>query len=193
MSSTPVARAWTLDQYLDWEERQPVKHELIDGQPRMMVGSRIAHQKIETNIVAALHPRLRGSGCRVFGDATKLKAPNGNVYYPDAMVACGARGDQDRWIEDPVVLVEVISPGSEADDRGHKLLAYQVISSLPAYLIVAQAERRVDVYRRDDEGRWRHEIVTSGSINLPVGTVAVSLDEIYEDVAAVPPSAAAGA
>lgn len=171
----------TLDEYLDFEDRSSTKHEYVDGEVFAMSGVTRHHNQIAGNIFFRIKAVVRGGPGRVHISDVKLKAGR-VIYYPDVMVACG-RGPADDRLEDaPCLVVEVLSPSTESIDRREKLMVYKRIESLGAYLIVSQAERRVDRYWRDG-GDWRHDVIAErGVVALPGPALTLTLDEIYEDV-----------
>lgn len=102
-------------------------------------------------------------------------------YYPDVMVACGDPPENECLEDEPCVVIEVTSPGTETTDRREKLANYQGISSLQAYIIVAQERRRASHYQPDEGGIWlRGDLVEEGGFDVPCppGT-RLTLDEVY--------------
>jgi Uma2 family endonuclease len=178
----PTGRLMTLDEYLVFEERSPIKHEYVAGEVDAMSGVTARHNLITLNIVRYLHTPARKRGCRVFATQVKLKVAD-RVYYPDVMVACGRAAQIELIVEEPVLVVEVASPSTRATDRREKLEAYRRIRSLHLYLIVEQRRRHVLAYVRSAEGEWlRLEVQGEGEIALPMSGARITLDEIYEDV-----------
>lgn len=171
-----------LDEYFDFEERSPTKHEYVDGEVFAMSGVTRRHNQIAGNIFARIWGALRGGhACRAHISDVKLRVGR-VVYYPDVMVACGPEPADDRLEDAPCLVVEVLSPSTEIVDRREKLMVYKGVASLGAYLIVSQSERRVDRYGRE-RGEWRHDVLTDqGSIALPCPELTLTLEEIYEDV-----------
>ena len=162
------------EDYLAQEHSSPVKHEYADGQVFAMAGASIRHNRIAGNLYVAWR---QGSHCRVvFGDV-KVKGRR-VYYYPDVMLSCEPQSD--AFVETaPCMVAEVLSPTTEVIDRGEKLHHYQQIPSLQAYLLVAQDERRVEVYRRAGE-LWTYQSITDDRpIELPCLDAPLSLSEIY--------------
>ena len=175
----------TVEEYFDFEERSPIRHEYVEGEVYAMSGVTRRHSAIVGNVHARLHPVTRGGPCRVHVAEVKLHLGR-VIYYPDVMAACGPE-PADEHVEDaPCLVVEVLSPSTERIDRHEKLDQYKRVPSLGTYLIIAQEEKRVDRHWRDAGGQWRHEaIVAQGTIPLPcepLGGMSISLDEIYENV-----------
>ncbi|MBM3557349.1 MAG: Uma2 family endonuclease [Alphaproteobacteria bacterium] len=174
----------TVGGFLPWEERKTGRWELVDGEPRAMTGDAVAHNTIVLNIAAALRRALaRGkTSCRVFAENVKV-ASKSSVLYPDVFVTCGAAAADETVIRDPVAVVEVLSPRTEAQDRGRKWLAYQAIPSLRAYVLVAQNRPVIEIFRRDGNA-WRYDRVESpkGTVRLDPLGARLRLADIYRDV-----------
>ncbi|MBF0394030.1 MAG: Uma2 family endonuclease [Alphaproteobacteria bacterium] len=165
----------TLAEFLEWEEAQEERWELIDGRARMMAGGSVAHNTIVGNVFGACKAGVKARpDCRVFVDSMKLLMPSGSVAYPDVMIACGTIAATDRAVEQPLVLVEVVSPATEAHDRGAKWLAYQGIPSLAHYVLVAQDRMLVEVYHRLD-GNWQYQRLSGPEAILRLDAVGMEL------------------
>ena len=188
----PIGRM-SLDEYLAFEEQSPVKHEYVAGEVYLMSGVTLRHNLITLNVARALHAHARQRGCRVLATDVKLRAAADRIYYPDAMVACGAAASVELVVDAPSLIVEVTSPSTRATDRREKLDAYMRIPSLRAYLIVEQRRRQVLVYTRDESAGWlRDEINGSGEASIAFLGAALSLEDIYEDVPLPPLSVGEG-
>ncbi len=168
MSALPK-RLFTAEEYLLLEERSPYKSQYIYGeifpvgeyptdQPSMMAGAAVEHVLIATNIVAGLGIQFRGRPCRVYNSDMRVAAAPGNIYtYPDVVAVCGQpQYERTRPLAsllNPQLIVEVLSPSTEAYDRGDKFLYYQRLASLTDYLLVAADRMRVEHYTLQ-EGGW---------------------------------------
>ena len=170
----------SLDEFLAWERDQPERYEYAGGVVTMMTGGSAAHATIAMNLAFALRHALRGTGCRPFGSDMKVIA-NHTVRYPDLSVICRPVGDRDDHLSDPIVIIEVISPSTEREDRGRKKFDYFATPSIRQYAIVEQDERLIDLYTRTADG-WRDEILEGDAV-LKLSSIGVemSLDVIYED------------
>jgi Uma2 family endonuclease len=174
--------------YVAWEKARDVKHELVDGQPMMMVGSTLRHDSVKGNLDFALRRKLSGDKCRPRTSDVKVVIPNGNVRYPDLTIDCGRGDPTDLVAAEPTVVFEVLSPGSMANDFVRKLRDYQLIPSLKAYVILWQDAARAIVHTRRD-GAWLpgDEIEgLDGVLVLPVetsgGPLTVTMTDIYDGV-----------
>lgn len=176
----------TPDQYLQREEISPVKHEYIDGEIYPMVGASDPHVTIAGNLFALLRSHLRGSGCRVFISDMKVRINTpSRFYYPDILVTCD---DRDRetplYKQHPRLIVEVLSPSTEAFDRGDKFADYRQLPSLEEYVLISAHQPRIECFRRSSNGIWTlhpYEGQISG-YRLESLSFEGSFDQLYEDV-----------
>jgi Uma2 family endonuclease len=175
----------SLEGFLDWENRQPERFERVGGVVRMMAGGTLGHDQIGTNVIGEFRTRLRGGPCRVHGSNLKVVSPRGDVMYPDAFVRCGPGDPRATHVEDPVLVVEVLSPSTAMHDLTRKRIAYQSIPSLAAVLWVHPDRMRVDVMRRREAG-WIDEEAAEGPegvVALPELGLELPLAALYEGVA----------
>ncbi len=173
------------EEYLLQEEDSPIKHEYIDGEIYAIASASDAHVTISLNLASALRNHVRGSGCRVYMADMKANIETANIYYyPDILVTCDAR---DRELTHskkyPCLIVEVLSPKTEAFDRGDKFSDYQQLETLQEYVLISQKRQRLDCFRRNAEGLWTLQFYYPGSeIYLKSVDFRISLDAVYEDV-----------
>ncbi len=177
---------YTEEQYLKWEEDAAEKPEFVDGQIRAMSGGSEPHASIPMDMGALLWNSLRGKACRVLSSDMKVWTANA-FYYPDLSVVCGPstyRGKNKHTITNPVVVVEVLSPSTEPKDRGEKFIRYQQIEALRSYLLVSQAEPRVELFERGENGHWDYLTVAGLEklIEMPSLGVTLALSEVYDQV-----------
>jgi Uma2 family endonuclease len=174
----------SVEEYQAVEQTTSVKHEYVLGQVYALAGASENHNRIAVNVLAALLPAARASGCRVVGSDQKLQPGNDLYYYPDVQVLCDPADDDPLIKRRPCVVIEVSSQGTEAIDRREKLLVYRGISSLLIYLIVAQDRREVTVHFRDRAGIWQ-TLQAQGTDGVAIGCLGgyeLSLDDIYQGV-----------
>jgi len=175
-------------EYLEAERQSPVRHELVQGEAVAMSGASLAHNRIVSNLVLALGPKLRARGCDVFSSDMRVKIPGSEAYaYPDLVIVCGEPQLEDEEFDtllNPTCLVEVLSPSTERYDRGHKAIAYRTLPSLGLLLLVSQEEARVEIQRRMPDGLW--SIVDLSGLDsileLPEFELEVPLAEVYRRV-----------
>ncbi|BAZ81528.1 Uma2 family endonuclease [Sphaerospermopsis kisseleviana CS-549] len=173
------------EEYLEAEKSSPIKHEYIQGQIYAMAGASDAHVTITTNLVALLRNHIRGTGCRLYVADMKARIETLDIfYYPDLMVTCDPRDtDFEYFKRYPSLMIEVLSPATEAFDRGDKFIDYQELETLQEYVLVSQNRQRVDCFRRNNQGRWELYIYR-GNQQLELTSVNFNclLTDVYEDV-----------
>ena len=135
------------------------------------------------NITHALLNAAATSACFVFHADTRVRASERVYYLPDVVVTCDPEDRGELFVSRPCLVVEVLSPSTEAIDRREKLLAYRGITPLRSYLIVASDERRVVHHWRDSQSSWqRTDLLGDGTIPIPCPVTALSLTDIYRDI-----------
>ena len=172
--------AWTIDDFIAWEDAQATKHELVHGEVFAMVGARERHDDVVMNVLLSLSRQLTPP-CRAYPHNRKVRVEAArSVYYPDVTVVCGKRQPDSTLATDPVLVVEVLSEGTAKFDRTTKRAHYATIPSVQYILLVDTDERRVELDRRDPDGGWTRETVTEeGAVELPGLGAALDLDDIY--------------
>lgn len=171
--------------YLELERTSQIRHEYVGGTIQAMAGASRSHNVIAGNIFAAIHGHLRGKPCRAFMNDMRLRLnyPNGQqvYYYPDIMVTCRQMPDPNH-VEEPAVIIEVLSRDTEDVDRREKFFSYTGLSSLNCYVLVDQYRRQVEVFQRADAG-WTKELLHhySDTLHLPDIMFHMSVEAIYED------------
>ena len=178
----------TPEEYLEAERSAEFKSEYLDGQVFAMSGASRRHNLIVGKLVATFVHQLRGRPCEVYPSDMRLRVPETGLYtYPDVTVVCGTPELQDGYFDillNPTVLVEVLSESTERTDRGRKAVHYRRIPSLEEYLLVWQAEARVERYRRSGGGEWRVTDVTGMDASVELDSIGCTLmlREVYEGV-----------
>lgn len=168
-----------IDDFIAWEDRQAEKHELVGGEIYAMVGGVIGHGVVTRNILLALSARLKRP-CQALSSDVKVRVDAANsVYYPDVVVSCAEQDMRATVLRDPVLVVEVLSPGTAAFDRKTKRAHYALIPSVQLILLVDAEERRVELDRRDGEGWLRETVTESGALDLGEVGCTLDLDDIY--------------
>ncbi|MDX2285473.1 MAG: Uma2 family endonuclease, partial [Bacteroidia bacterium] len=137
-----VKTHYSVAEYLEHEELSAVRSEYFRGELFAMAGTSDAHNEIAGNVYALFKTRKGGDACKAYIENIKVELLPGVYYvYPDVVLTCDARDREDRYVKRyPKVLVEVLSPGTEAYDRRHKLPRYLALPSLEALLLVSQSE-----------------------------------------------------
>lgn len=185
MIATPNKYHLTPDEYLQWEARQEIKHEYINGEVYAMTGETIPHNAIAVNLIAALRPHVRGSSCRVLGTEAKVGiTQKGSFFYPDVLVTCNAQDRQAiQVIQFPKLIVEVLSPGTEAYDRGAKFAQYRRLESLQEYVLINSESIGVEIFRLNERSKWElTSYTTDDEIELVSIEFKFPIKLLYEDV-----------
>ena len=176
------------EEYLSIEQRSPIRHEYLRGLVYAMAGGSDNHDRIAFNLLKLIDNHLGDdSDCRFHSGNVKVNYEVEFYYYPDAFVTCDPRDKQDRYIKRyPKLVVEVLSLSTEEFDREGKFNDYAQLESLEEYVLISQAEQRVECRRRDASGAWGLDIyrlgdrVTLTSLNLefPIAALYRGLDDL---------------
>ena len=186
-ASLPSVGETSVGEYLAAERYRDTKHELWAGEVFAMAGASYALNRIVANLVGALGNALRDRPCDVLPSDMKVLVPaKPGIVYPDVSVVCGQPQFHDAERDvllNPTLVMEVLSDSTERFDRGQKLAGYRSIDSVRQIVLVAQHERRVEVYTRGSGGRWILDDVTGDGIaNLEAVGCELALDEVYSRV-----------
>lgn len=173
----------SFEEYLQREAVSPIRHEYVDGEVFAMSAPTLRHGVICGNTFNAVFNHLRGRPCRAFMENVKVaqqKQQPQFSYYPDVLVACGKLDQEAHHLEEPKLVVEVLSPSTARTDRNEKSLNYRLIPTLDEYVIIAQRRREVTLLRRREE--WKPLVLISSDAVLDLESVqlALPLEQIYE-------------
>lgn len=176
---------YTLAEYLELEAQSEFRHDFYQGEIFAMAGTTDIHNLIVGNLRTAIHQKIRGKDCRVFAENVKLELLRDEyMIYPDIMITCDPRDKQDPLVKRfPELIAEVLSPSTEAHDRGKKLQHCLALPSLKYYLLISQKETRVEVYRRTGRG-GAFDIYDQLDqvIELPLMEISLSMAALYEEI-----------
>jgi Uma2 family endonuclease len=181
ISSAPFSHM-TAAEYLSWEPLQEIRYEYINGNIVAMTGGTIPHNDIAINLLTALLPSVRASGCRInMADVKLCVNESGLYYYPDLMVSCHPQDlNARKFIQFPQLIVEVLSPGTADKDRTDKFTDYQNIPTLQEYLLISSEKISVECYRRGEGRMWLYYPYISGDlIHLESLGMSVEIEQLY--------------
>ena len=174
----------SVEEYFGLEENNPdTRYEYLDGYAYMMSGGSANHAAISGNIYAILKNALRGGPCRAYNSDMKVRVSETRYFHPDVTVSSDSR---DRGttsvLKSPRLVVEVLSPGTEARDRGRKLQCYLACPSIEEYLLVDSRSMRIEIYRKEQR-KWVYEAFETGN-EVELATIGVHFPVVdaYEDV-----------
>ena len=181
----------TEEEYLAQERAGDTKHEYHRGTIVAMVGASREHNLIVTDTSRCVSTQLRKRPCELYVADMRLRiAALGKYFYPDVTVVCGEPRFADDYVDNllnPTVVIEVLSPSTEAHDRGEKFESYRTVESLREYLLIAQDRYHLDHFVRQDDGSWLLNDASGleSVIHLPSIGCELPLAEVYEKVTAL--------
>jgi Uma2 family endonuclease len=177
----------TPEEYLAQERKAEYKSEYVAGQILAMSGVSREHSLITGNIARVLGSQLLDRPCEVHASDMRVKVPARGMYtYPDVVVVCGDARFEDEQVDtllNPTVIVEVLSPSTEAYDRGAKFAYYRQLPSLQDYLLVSQFQMLIEHFTREEEGWLLTETTDPGEVvQLPSIACELPVAEVYRKV-----------
>ena len=184
MSAQSVPRL-TPEEYLALDRAAEFKSEYLDGEVFAMSGGTFVHATLAARLATELNNALAGKGCRVATSDARVRATKTTYVYPDVSVVCGKPVlEGNDILLNPVLIVEVLSDSTERYDRGLKFARYRRIESLEEYVLVAQADPRVEVFRRQTDGSWSlwEYDGTAATARLTSLGVEIPLVRLYQDI-----------
>lgn len=176
---------FTPEEYFAWEEQQLERHEYIDGEVYAMSGGTINHGDIAGNFLSLLKSHMRGRGCKTLNSDCRVSIVGSTKYvYPDISVTCDERDQTTaQYITYPCLIVEVLSPGTEAYDRGNKFKMYRRNPSLQEYVLVSAEMIEIELFRKTDTDVWRIINYQAGdTVELTSINLTCPIEQIYEDI-----------
>ncbi|HEY9665133.1 MAG TPA: Uma2 family endonuclease [Allocoleopsis sp.] len=184
MIANPQINLMSVEEYLEWEPLQEIRYEYFAGELVAMTGGTIPHNDIALNLYRALYPHVRSKECRINVADVKVQLASGIYFYPDLVVSCDQRDkDAIKLIQHPKLIIEVLSPGTEAYDRGKKFRQYRSMPSLEEYVLIDSTQVSVECFRRGEGKVWLFTPYTAGeTVTLESLGFSGAIDQIYEDV-----------
>ena len=177
-------------EYLESEKTAEFKHEYLQGEIWAMAGASDNHVTIAGNLLVLLKQKLKGTPCRSYISDMKVKVELANAFfYPDVFVSCDQRDkEQNFYKEHPLFITEILSPSTEAYDRGDKFKYYQQLPSLQEYWLIDAQKMSVDCFTRTDDNVWTLHSYSSPheQANIAALKIKIQLDELYADTSAAP-------
>jgi Uma2 family endonuclease len=183
--------------YLAFEESAETKHEFHDGEILAMSGTSPEHALITANTICAIHAQLASKPCRVYSSDLKIGVtPGARTCYPDGSIICGPLefdpADPKRHVvTNPRAIIEVLSPTTEAYDRGDKFRHYRTIPSLQEYVLISQSAPIVETFVRQADGSWLIAGAYTGldaTASLRSVQIEIKLADVFAGVTFPPPA-----
>jgi Uma2 family endonuclease len=183
MSALTQKKKYTPEEYLALEEKAEYRSEYVNGYIFKMAGSTESHIQISFNVTRLFADKLRGK-CRAYQSDMKVWVePAGTFFYPDVTLVCGERkfykGRTDI-VENPTLLVEVLSKSTEEYDKNDKFFTYQNIKSFQEYVLISQNKAAVQQYIRQPDGNWK--IKATIGLNSKVYFESVETELLMQEI-----------
>lgn len=185
MVALPDRLLMSYEEYLAWELTQEVRHEFWDGEVVSMAGGTRSHNRVSLNSYKMLDDALTGRACEIYIADVKVQVkPKRKYFYPDVVVTCDERDrHESKFVAYPCLIIEVISPSTEAIDRGAKFLHYRKFETLQEYVLVQVDQPLVEVFQRNDQGQWvLFEYGIGDRILLKSVNVEIAVSDLYRQV-----------
>jgi putative transcription antitermination factor YqgF len=192
-----VKPMYTVDEYLQMERAALERHQYLDGQIYLMTGESLEHGEITMNLAGLFHGQLKGTPCKGLTKGTKIRSGPSLLAgettrvlftYPDIVVICGEPECLDAHTDvvlNPIGIAEVLSPSSEALDRGEKLTRYQTWNpTLKEYLLVSQDKAQIEHFSRQADGSWSYHRYSGldSAVSIPSIGCTLKLADVYDRV-----------
>jgi Uma2 family endonuclease len=185
MTALPKSKTYTPEEYLALEEQAEYKSEYVNGYIFKMAGGTESHIQISYNATKLFADKLRGK-CRAYQSEMKVWVEKVTTFfYPDVTVVCGERKfhkGKSGIVENPILLVEVLSRSTEEYDKNDKFFTYQHIESFQEYVLISQNQPAVQQYIRQADGTWKYKatIGLKSEVHFESVDATLTLKEIYD-------------
>ena len=185
MSVLTQTKKYTPEEYLALEEKAEYRSEFVNGYIFKMAGGTEAHIQISFNVTRLFSDKLRGK-CRAYQSEMKVWIEDaGTFFYPDVTVVCGERKfykNRRDAVENPILLVEVLSKTTEEYDKNDKFFTYQNIESFQEYVLISQNKTAVQQYIRQSDGNWKYKatIGLNSMVYFESVDAGLAMQEIYD-------------
>jgi Uma2 family endonuclease len=176
-------RPRTLEEFRAWHDHQPDVWEFIDGVPKLMAPGSKTHTLLKSRVGRLLGSALDGTACEALVDGAIVEV-EGSSLIPDVVVTCSPMDFATPRVDEPVIIVEILSPSNEGDDTGRKLSLYLKIPSLRHYLVIHQDRRQIVHHERRDDlgGAFLTNIAPSDPLRLDPPGIDLALAAVYDGV-----------
>lgn len=178
----------TMEEHIERDKNSEGKSEYFDGEVSGLTGVHPNHALLESRLITSLTNQTAGQGCFIYPSDLRVKVSSTPPYhYPDLSVVFGKPEFEEVTgllsLTNPVLLVEILSPSTEAVDRGEKFTHYKSIPSFREYLLVAADKEHITQYVRQSERAWLQTEYGAGEF-LPIATLGceLDLDAIYDGI-----------
>lgn len=188
---------YSVDEYLEMERAADERHMYIDGDIFAMAGESPAHADVSSNTLMLVASQLKGTPCRARTKDTKVRCADaplpghstkGMFYYPDIVVICGEPEYHDAHkdiVLNPKAIIEILSPSTEAFDRGEKFTRLQTCNpALTDYVLVSQERAQIEHYQRQADGEWSYRLHLGLDATVAMASIGCTLKlaDVYDRV-----------
>jgi Uma2 family endonuclease len=176
---------YTPEEYLVSEDKSKFRNEYIDGCTFEMSGGSENHIQISFNVTKLFSDKLRGK-CRAYQSEMKVWVESAKTFfYPDVTLVCGERkfyNNRTDTIENPILLVEVLSDSTAKYDKNDKFLTYQNIESFQEYVLISQDKTLIQQFIRQPDGNWKIKatIGLNSEVYFESVKIPASLQAVYD-------------
>lgn len=184
MVALPDRLLMSYEEYLAWESTQEMRHEYFNGEIIAKAGGTRNHNRISLNFFKILDDALGDRQCEVYIADVKVQVePSRKYFYPDVFVTCDQRDRDPQLILFPCLIIEVLSPSTEAYDRGFKFSQYRKLDSLQEYVLVQTEQPVVEVFQRSQDGKWLFSEYGLGDrVFLQSLNLEILVDDLFKQV-----------
>lgn len=175
----------TAQEYLKWETKQEIRYEYSGGEVFAMTGGTKGHNKLALNLYGALEEQVESDGCEMNTSDVKVMVSELGAYrYPDLVVSCDERDQQNPdFYTYPKLIVEVLSPGTEAVDRNKKFQEYIQIPTLEEYVLINTDQMQVECFRRGEGRIWLYyPYKAEDTVEIQSMGVEFEIEQLYRNV-----------
>ncbi|NBC31749.1 MAG: Uma2 family endonuclease [Alphaproteobacteria bacterium] len=177
----------TIEEFFDWCPKDDRHWQLIDGRPVAMAPTSRTHAIIVGNLATEIGAALKARGRCTMEPGVGIVPPdrNDSWYEADLVVSCAPAEHGQRYAPEPVLIVEILSPSTEREDRTVKLPDYRRIPSVEEILLVDQQRPRIEVHRRTVDDMWSVELLDGMAASLCLTSISLTTDlaAVYANVA----------
>ncbi len=186
-NSAIIEKLFTVDEYIDFEEKSDIRHEFHEGHLYPIDGTTLAHNQVKQNMVALMRPVFRKRRCNVVDENVKLQIIENSKYiYPDILLICDDRDINSTYIlRYPSLIVEILSKSTADYDKGSKFSFYQTLPSIQYYLLIESRWQSIELYSRTKKKNiWTYQRFSEPTeiIEFPKLEFQCSFEDIYKDL-----------
>lgn len=186
MTASPQRQHMSVEEYFRLCREQPdARYEYLDGYAYMLAGGTANHSRIKLNFSFELMSALSDSPCTVYDSDMKVLIAEERYFLPDISVSCDPRDNQENndTLQFPQLIIEVLSPSTEAYDRGRKFRLYQDLATIQEFVLVDAQQQVIEVYRRAENHFWTYTLFGPGEqVELRSLGLTIPIASIYKKV-----------